>query len=211
MWMHALALGLAAMSVDPEPAVTPEPLPATGGFGGVGHMHGFDGPYAGPLYGSGIIPVGPAARNPGLLACYPYSHSCRREFGTDRWGRPVCFPIVDHWCDSTCDMPMHQAYILLHPDNYYFRPYSLVHIREQREAVTALGGDPRHPYANEIFERVYDEWEAEQSGAETIPTPSESTPSEAPAPREEPLTNELVPPLPPNLQLNPVPPPPGTP
>jgi hypothetical protein len=57
---------------------------------------------------------------------------------------------------STCDMLPHYAYISDWDFYYYFRPYNYIHIRPQQETVTRWGGDVRNPYANEMFEKVYE-------------------------------------------------------
>jgi hypothetical protein len=43
------------------------------------------------------------------------------------------------------------------PGTYYFRPYSVIGLRDQQADVMLWGGDPRAPYANEVFQRVYSE------------------------------------------------------
>ena len=46
-----------------------------------------------------------------------------------------------------------------HPKNYYyFRPYNYFHIEQQQREVLNYGGDARHPYANKLFQRVYDKY-----------------------------------------------------
>jgi hypothetical protein len=38
---------------------------------------------------------------------------------------------------------------------YYFRPYNVYHLPHLQEAVVSWGGDPRNPYSNELFQRIY--------------------------------------------------------
>ena len=47
---------------------------------------------------------------------------------------------------------------------YYFRPYHVMHVFSQQELATRWGGDPRNPYDNTMFHRIYD-----QMGVEAKP------------------------------------------
>jgi hypothetical protein len=49
--------------------------------------------------------------------------------------------------------------------SYYFRPYSVAGLNYQRRIVASWGEDPRTPYANAIFQRVYRELDADRSNA----------------------------------------------
>ncbi len=84
-------------------------------------------------------------------------------------------PILREWLFREADMPPHNAYILMEPDTYYFRPYNVVQVPQHQKMVTTWGGDIRHPYANELFERVYEAWEA-QKAMEEVPVPGEGVP-----------------------------------
>jgi hypothetical protein len=55
---------------------------------------------------------------------------------------------------------------------YYFRPYHVMHVFSQQELATRWGGDPRNPYDNTIFQRIY-----EQMGIEAKPEPKKGTPT----------------------------------
>jgi hypothetical protein len=78
------------------------------------------------------------------------------------------------------NMPPHYPYDAVR-GYYYFHPYNHRHICEHQHAVTQWGGDPRNPYANEIFQSVYAEMEAmnwqdmgtpgEEVAPPTVPTP----------------------------------------
>ncbi len=57
---------------------------------------------------------------------------------------------------ARCNMLPHYAYISDWDFYYYFRPYNYIHVRPQQEIVTRWGGDVRNPYANEMFEKVYE-------------------------------------------------------
>jgi hypothetical protein len=82
-----------------------------------------------------------------------------------------------HRClNSTCDMPPHYPYFPPMHGYYYFRPYHHSHLASQQDFVASWGGDPRNPYANEIFQRVYAEYRADK-GAPLEPL--------TPAPRQQ--------------------------
>jgi hypothetical protein len=76
-----------------------------------------------------------------------------------------------HWWCSPCDLSHHLPYYPPAHGYYYFRPYNLANLRAQQEVVVSWGGDPRNPYSNEIFQRVYAELEAEGISLETLPDP----------------------------------------
>jgi hypothetical protein len=59
-------------------------------------------------------------------------------------------------------MHQHHAYFPPLHGYYYFRPYHHSHIPTHQQRVATWGEDPRHPYANKIFQRVYAEYRAEQ-------------------------------------------------
>ena len=46
---------------------------------------------------------------------------------------------------------------------YYFRPYHMVHVKDQREIARSWGEDPRNPYDHKVFDRVYQALEAERA------------------------------------------------
>ena len=52
---------------------------------------------------------------------------------------------------------------------YYFRPYNLVHVRDQREIARSWGEDPRNPYDHKVFDRVYDALKAERTSTSNGP------------------------------------------
>jgi hypothetical protein len=114
-------------------------------------------------------------------------------------------PILREWLFRESDMPPHNAYILLEPDTYYFRPYNVVHIPQQQKMVPKFGGDMRHPYANELFEEVYEAWEAEKAREEELPeTPGVPLNETLPLPNEAPMTSPSD--QPPNTPAPPPPP-----
>jgi len=82
---------------------------------------------------------------------------------------------------SSYDMPQHLSYYPPAKGYYYFRPYHFLHYQQQASFVTRFGGDPRLPYANEIFDRVYEQYEMERLGGETV-SPSIDLP---PPPEED--------------------------
>jgi len=82
-------------------------------------------------------------------------------------------PRMEHCWTGRCDMPQHTPYYPPAHGNYYFRPYSVAQLASQQEFVMSWGGDPRDPYKNEIFQRVYDEM-----AAETGQSPVDAPPAE---------------------------------
>jgi len=46
---------------------------------------------------------------------------------------------------------------------YYFRPYNMVHVKDQREIARSWGEDPRNPYDHKVFDRVYEALKAERA------------------------------------------------
>ena len=74
-------------------------------------------------------------------------------------------------CRSTCDMIPHIPYFPEYHGNYYFRPYSYHHVLMQKEIVKSWGGDPRHPYANDLFKKIYEETGSQNSAFRGTRTP----------------------------------------
>ena len=62
-----------------------------------------------------------------------------------------------------CHVQMYPHYPYFPPMHgyYYFRPYHHSHLIKHQAIVGGWGGDTRAPYANEVFQRVYAEYEAE--------------------------------------------------
>lgn len=75
---------------------------------------------------------------------------------------------------STCNLFQHVPYYVEPKTYYYFRPYNFTHVWQQRKQVAAWGGDPRHPYSNEIFKQVYRELDSDP--ADTAPMSPGATP-----------------------------------
>ena len=78
--------------------------------------------------------------------------------------------------NTTGDMPPHYAYPPANHGYYYFRPYNYISILDHQQRALSMGGDPRAPYANKVFERVYAEsdsgaYEAGSAGAR-LPLPA---------------------------------------
>ncbi len=67
------------------------------------------------------------------------------------------------WFCGTCDMPPHYPYCPPMHGYYYFRPYNYLHVARQQLFVASWGDDPRAPYKNEIFRRVYTEYKADHA------------------------------------------------
>jgi hypothetical protein len=54
-----------------------------------------------------------------------------------------------------CDLVPHLPYFPPRHGYYYFRPYNIAHLQRHQEMVVRWGEDPRNPYGNEVFTRVY--------------------------------------------------------
>ncbi|MCA9246126.1 MAG: hypothetical protein KDA42_03395 [Planctomycetales bacterium] len=79
---------------------------------------------------------------------------------------------------STCDMHQHLPYCSRPNSYYYFRPYQIEHVAIQQEFVRSYGGNPKHPYENSVFDRVYNGTESAEVvmpmiEGQLIPTPIE--------------------------------------
>ena len=70
---------------------------------------------------------------------------------------------------AACLMSQHHAYFPPMHGYYYFRPYHHSHVRQQQALVGSWGGNIAHPYANEIFETVYQQYKAEQTSQREQP------------------------------------------
>jgi hypothetical protein len=104
-------------------------------------------------------------------------------------------PIGD-WVCPRCDMTQRYPYWPQWHGNYYFRPYHMQRVVEQREIATYWGEDPRNPYGHLVFDRVYEQLRADEAkSAEQLP-PSEGTPVSPPLPSTNPGTSNGVTPKP---------------
>ena len=65
------------------------------------------------------------------------------------WGR--CWD----WLFPPCNLVPHVPYPPTCHGWYHFRPYNVCQLPELQEAVHGWGGDPRNPYSNDLFQRVY--------------------------------------------------------
>lgn len=70
-------------------------------------------------------------------------------------------------CYSPGNMTQHFPYVAEPKNYYYFRPYNWFHILDQQKEVVLYGGDPRHPYANDLFQEVYQEIEAASDSSQS--------------------------------------------
>ena len=61
---------------------------------------------------------------------------------------------------STCDMGQRLPYFPPLHGYYYFRPYHHLHVRNHQALVQSWGEDPANPYANRVFQGVYQEAKA---------------------------------------------------
>ncbi len=62
---------------------------------------------------------------------------------------------------STCTMGQHHAYFPPMHGYYYFHPYHHSHVWRHQAFAQLWGEDPAHPYANRVFEMVYEQYRAE--------------------------------------------------
>jgi hypothetical protein len=121
-------------------------------------------PMAGPVAGGGPIDDG-ADIDPGDGGyCGPGMGHHGGHGGHGGHGSGVHATAKAHWCwlRSTGDMPLHYPYFPHAHGYYYFRPYNVLHVLQQQEMVARWGQDPRNPYDNRFFERVYRDQEAAQ-------------------------------------------------
>lgn len=138
-----------------------------GGYGMSGQMAGAPAPVADPgmdySYGDG----GYAGEGGG--DCGGGCGGCGRRCGLGGcracgccaalWQHGLCVP-----CKTTGDLVQHMPFFGTTHGYYYFRPYHVMHVFSQQELATRWGGDPRNPYDNTMFHRIYD-----QMGVEAKP------------------------------------------
>lgn len=79
---------------------------------------------------------------------------------------------VAAWHASKHNFTPHIPYRALPADNYYFRPYNYTDIPEHQGEVVIYGEDPRLPYANRVFDDIYEGLE-EQDVEEVKPVVDE--------------------------------------
>lgn len=99
-------------------------------------------------------------------ASYTHEHAGHGHHDGQCCGGDACDSCHEHrkcrcWrccVRSTCDMVPHAWYYpQSHGYYYYFRPYSFTQVEIQRQFVTSIEGDPRNPYSDGLFERIYEE------------------------------------------------------
>jgi len=66
---------------------------------------------------------------------------------------------VPHCC-STCNLLPHIEYFPEAHANFYFRPYTFTRLLQQQDQAARMGINPALPYSNELYEKVYAEFEA---------------------------------------------------
>lgn len=59
-------------------------------------------------------------------------------------------------CRSTCNLRQHVEYFPYAHGNYYFRPYTFSRLLQQQEQAARMAIDPRNPYSNKQFLKVYE-------------------------------------------------------
>ena len=95
---------------------------------------------------------------PGEYAKTPCGDASQCSGGCEACGGCAASPFC-----SPCNMFPHYPYFPPMHGYYYFRPYHHLHVIRQQRTAESWGGDPRNPYANEIFQRVYAEYAAEHA------------------------------------------------
>lgn len=80
-------------------------------------------------------------------------------------------PAMHDFFHSPCNMPQHWAYFPALHGNYYFRPYSAIDIPAQQQMVTRWGGNPRHPYESDLFNKARMEVTEARAKGEGIDAP----------------------------------------
>jgi hypothetical protein len=157
--LSSLALSLTLWVVAAEPV----PIPADGATapmadgnvagapGAALTPHGYQpGGYSGmDGYGSGAGYYGSSGAFDGS-ECF-YDNGCCEN-------RTCC---CDWWCPH-CTMSQRIEYWPSEHGYYYFRPYHMSHVVQQREIARSWGEDPRNPYDHKVFERVYAALQAER-------------------------------------------------
>ena len=92
-----------------------------------------------------------------------YGDGCCETECYESCGCGTCCGVGCHRDEKCCcKMPQHHAYYPAMHGYYYFRPYHPLHIEQHAQRVAGYGDDPRNPYANEIFARVYENYKAER-------------------------------------------------
>lgn len=98
--------------------------------------------------------------------------------------RGCCCGLFHHDCcvplRTTGDLVQHMPFYGTTHGYYYFRPYHVMHVFSQQELATRWGGDPRNPYDNTMFQRIY-----EQMGVEARPEPKKGATTEVSVPAPE--------------------------
>lgn len=153
-----------------------------GGGGGKGHsVKGHGARYRGRLAGSAHGGHGILSRGSGGCAggaCGASGGVCDICGGGHGHGVLAARKNGEDFC--CCQMYQHYAYYPAIHGHYYFRPYNHLRIPEQQRMAAEWGEDPRHPYANDLFQIVYADYLREQEEAAEpaieVPTPVDPTP-----------------------------------
>ncbi len=127
----------------------------------------------------------------------PHCAQCRGSFCWDWWISP-------------CDMVQHSPYYPAMHGNYYFRPYNAYRILQHQQAAVAWGEDPRNPYSNDVFRRVYAKMKEQGAGpdVEEPPAPPKSElPASKPPAVKPPAAQPSAPMEPSPAPMGPPPPP----
>lgn len=152
---------------------------------------------------------------PDCGGCCLFSHGC-------------CHCLFGHGCffRSPGDMVQHMPFFGTTHGYYYFRPYHVMHVFSQQELATRWGGDPRNPYDNTMFQRVYQQMGVDVKSTtptnNTMPsniglptmspeyvTPNQGMPTPTPVPMYQQVPQNMQVPQAPGMSLPAVPSPNG--
>jgi hypothetical protein len=129
-----------------------------GGYGMQGQMAGGPAPVADPgmNYAGGdggyVGDGGGYEGDCGGECCGGCGHHCGCCARLGMLCRCCCVPLC-----TTGDMVQHMPFFGTTHGYYYFRPYHVMHVFSQQELATRWGGDPRNPYDNTMFHRIYEQ------------------------------------------------------
>jgi ribosomal protein L37AE/L43A len=175
-----LSLSICLMSVSAQPpAAGADVVPvAPAGMSGQAAYGAPQGGAYGGTYVGGTGSFAPAAGHESMAAeCCPHCGQRHHHKGT---------PLHD-WLCPPCNLTQRYPYYPKDHGHYYFRPYHMQRVQEQQAIAVTWGEDPRNPYGQLVFERVYDQIRAEQAAkaeqvAPPLPAPPAVDKSPLPAP-----------------------------
>jgi hypothetical protein len=167
--LHHLAFSLILCAIGAEDLpLLPEPAPAA-----VPAVPPSAGHAVAPNFGAprGYSPSGYHEAG-GFEPSMGYDGNGFGDCHCDRYGHERT-PCYDFW-HPPCTMSQRIEYWPVDHGYYYFRPYHMSHVAQQREIARSWGEDPRNPYDHKVFDRVYATLRSERSASEEGPVLHES-------------------------------------